>query len=80
LFDEVLGKLEPHHQLSDLRPGEGELALLWLGARLETPRAGIQEHPLPTLQFGGGAPAIRRDRVQGLVAEQPQHQLALSLR
>ena len=30
----MLGKLEPHHQLSDLRPGEGELALLWLGARL----------------------------------------------
>ena len=68
-FDEVLGQLQPHHQLADLGPGPGQIALLRLCAASEPSRAGLQEDPLPALQLVRGDLALARDRVHGLPAQ-----------
>ena len=59
--------------------GEGQVAFLRLGARLEAPGPGVQEHAPPALQFVGRDLALARDRIEGLTAEQAKHQLRLAL-
>src|SRR5262245_18454800 len=76
-FDEVLGQLQPHHQFPDLGTGERQLALLRLPADRQAPRALLEEHALPALEFVRRDLALARDRIERLAPQQSQHQLRL---
>jgi hypothetical protein len=78
-FNEVLGELEPHHQLPDLRSGQRELPLLGFGPGFQPPAPVVQEHPLPALQFVRGNLALPGHRIECFPAGQPQDQLRLAL-
>jgi hypothetical protein len=79
-FDKVLGPLQPHHQLPNLGAGERELALLRLAPDAQAACALLEELPLPALQLVRWHLALARDRVEGLPAHQPQHQVRLPRR
>src|SRR5262249_44606692 len=63
-FDEVLGQLQPHHQLADLGASQRELALVGITPGLEPARPLLEEDALPTLELMGRHLALSRYRVE----------------
>src|SRR5882724_2572308 len=78
-FDEVLGQLQPHHQFADLRASQGQLPFVGITPRLQSPRALLEEDPLPALELVGQHLALARDRIERLAAQKPQDELCLPL-